>query len=189
MHAQPDARRRRAGGRPPVRCGPATVAASRLGECARWGDERLADVAGLSRLTLLAGRVVAAADAVAMPLFAATRAMPVPDGGEGAQAAVLIHLLRELRAGAMLVAARACGLTPVETIVAGPEGDKEALAFGWPPPFPPRARLMRRFTYADALADRIAGQAYATLPPTDRATLVTTLTALSRRDRGAINMS
>jgi hypothetical protein len=72
----------------------------------------------------------------------------------------------------MLVAARACGLTPVETIVAGPEGEKEALSFGWHPPFPPRARLMRRFAYADALADRIVGQAYLKLTPAERVELI-----------------
>jgi hypothetical protein len=155
--------------------GPAAVAAARLAECARWGDERLSDVDGVERLLALSERVIVAADAVAMPLFAATRAMPVPDGGIGARVAILTHLLRELRSGAMLVAARACGLTPVETIVAGPEGEKEALSFGWRPPFPPRARLMRRFAYADALADRIVGQAYLKLTAAERAELLTCL--------------
>ena len=83
----------------------------------------------------------------------------MPDGGAGARAAVLVHLLRELRAGALLLAARACGLSPVELVIAGPEGEEEALTFGWPPPFPARLPLLRRYSYADALTDRIVGQA------------------------------
>ena len=103
------------------------------------------------RATLRGGRTSAwsswpsgwssAADAVAMPLFAAARAMPAPDGGPGARAAVLAHLLREHRAGAMLVAVRACGLRPVEAIIAGPEGEQEAITFGWHAAVPdPRER-------------------------------------------------
>ena len=157
--------------------GSGEVAASRLAECARWGDEHLATAPALARLVALAERVVAAAEAVAMPLFAACRAMPKPDGGVGARAALLAHLLREHRAGALLVAARACGLSPVEMIIAGPEGEEEAVAFGWPPPYPARAPLLRRYVYAEALADRIAGQAFAALSATERGELVHLLQA------------
>jgi hypothetical protein len=157
--------------------GPSEVAASRLAECARWGDEHLADSAGLDQLVALAERVVDAADAVGMPLFAASRAMPRPDGAAGGRAAILIHLLRELRAGALLVAARACGLSPVQMIIAGPAGEEEAVAFGWPQPFPPRLPLLRRYAYADALADRIAGGAYAPLTPPERGELLAGLEA------------
>jgi hypothetical protein len=152
--------------------GAAEVAASRLAECARWGDERLSGLAAIDRLVGLAERYVAAADAVAMPLFAASRAMPMPDGGAGAQAAVFVHLMREHRAGALLVAARACGLSPVETLIAGPEGEVEALAFGWRPPFPARVPLLRRYSYAETLAHRLVGQAFAVLAAPDRAALV-----------------
>jgi len=156
--------------------GPATVAASRLAECARWGEERLSSVAD-ERVVELAERVVEFADAVAMPLFAATRAMPAPDGGAGARAAVLVHLLREHRASAMLVAIRACGLRPVEAIIAGPEGEQEAITFGWTPPFPTRVSVLRRYAYAEALADRIAGGAYAVLAPSERVELLQRLGA------------
>lgn len=151
--------------------GPATVAASRLAECARWGEERLGEVAD-ERMVELQERVVEHADAVGMPLFAATRAMPAPDGGAGARAAVLAHLLREHRAAAMLLAVRACGLRPVEAIIAGPEGEQEAITFGWTPPFPTRVSVLRRYAYAEALADRIAGTAYAVLDPAERVELL-----------------
>jgi hypothetical protein len=157
--------------------GPSEVAASRLAECARWGDEHLCDLPGLDRLVELAGRVVEGADAAALPLFAAGRAAPRPDGGAGARAAILTHLLRELRAGALLVASRACGLSPVELVIACQEGEEEAVTQGWQPPFPARITLLRRYAYADALADRIAGQAYAVLKPAERGELVAALTA------------
>jgi hypothetical protein len=156
--------------------GPAEVAASRLAECARWGDERLGSIPDLELLEGLAASVVIAADAVGMPLFAASRAMPVPDGGPGARVAVLVHLMSEHRAGALLLAVRACGLTPVEAIIAGPEGEEEAITFGWHPPFPSRSMLIRRYTYAEAIADRIVGESYASLSPDERRDLLRLLT-------------
>ena len=74
-----------------------------------------------------------------------------------------------------LLAARACGLSPVETIIAGPEGEEEAVTFGWHPPFPSRVSLVRRYAYAEAIADRIVGQAYATLAAEERRELSTLL--------------
>jgi hypothetical protein len=173
----------RAGWEAARKVGPGEVAASRLAECARWGDERLSNLPDLVRLVSLAERVVISADAVGMPLFAATRSMPVPDGGTAGRAAVLAHMMRELRAGALLIAARSCGLTAVETIIAGPEGEEEAITFGWQPPFPARTPLMRRFLYAEALADRIAGQAYASLRAAERLDLVRVLTAAADQIR------
>jgi hypothetical protein len=165
----------RAGWEAARKVGRAAVAAARLAECARWGDERLGDVPRIETLVGLAERVVVAADPVGMPLFAASRAMPVPDGGTGALAALLIHLIHEYRCGAMLLAARACGLSPVETVIAGPDGEAEAVTFGWHPPFPSRVTLVRRYAYAEAIADRIVGQAYATLSADERRELTALL--------------
>ena len=95
-----------------------------------------------------------------MPLFAAWRAMPLPDDSPGARAAVLAHLLREHRGAAHLLAVRASGLSPLEAIIAGPEGEAGATAFGWQPPFPPFEPLVRRRSWAEALTDRIAGEAF-----------------------------
>jgi hypothetical protein len=162
----------RAGWEAAGKVGPADVAAGRLAECARWGDEHLAACIGLPRLVSLAERVVSAADPSALPLFAAWRAMPMPDGGPGARAAILIHQLREHRAGATLLAIRCCGLTPVEALIAEPDGEAEAIALGWPPPFPARTPLIRRHAYAEALTNRLAGTAYATLTVPERTELV-----------------
>ncbi|WP_216592681.1 helix-turn-helix domain-containing protein [Verrucosispora sioxanthis] len=51
-------------------------AAARIAECCRWGEEVLGDLPRVDRLAVLVERAVAAADASAMPLFAAWRAMP-----------------------------------------------------------------------------------------------------------------
>ncbi|MBV1849124.1 SCO6745 family protein [Catellatospora tritici] len=154
---------------------PREVAAHMLAECCRWGSEHLDDAPKVDRLVELAEKTVLAADASGLPLFAAWRAMPVPDDGPGARAAVALHLLREHRAGALLLGVRAAGLSPVQALVAGPEGEAAAVAFGWQPPYPPVGPLLRRRAWADAVADRIAGQALAALPTPDRTDLVTLL--------------
>ncbi|HEX6872962.1 MAG TPA: hypothetical protein VF163_17840 [Micromonosporaceae bacterium] len=159
------------------KAGPAAVAAARVAECARWGDEHLSGLPELDRLVSLADRVVRAAEPAGLALFAAARAMPRPDAGPGGIAAVLCQLLQEHRAGALLIGVRACGLTAVEAMIAGPDGPAEAVASGWSPPFPPRLPLLRRFRYADALADRVAGQAYAVLTPAERMDLVGLISA------------
>ena len=155
--------------------GPTEVAACRLAECARWGDEHLAGLLGLRRLVTLCALVVEAVEGAGLPLFSACRAMPAPDAGPGGMAAILIHLMWEHRAGARLLATRACGLSPVESVIAGPEGEEEALAFGWQPPFPARQPLIRKHVYAEALTDRIVGRTLATLPGRDQAELLTLL--------------
>src|SRR5690606_2755234 len=121
------------------------VAAARLAECARWGADRLDETAD-ERLARLLTRVVARAGCTAMPVFAATRAAvtamldeePGRDSqGSGARVALLAHALAEQRSAAMLVACRAIGLGPVETLIAEPDGEQEAVVAGWTPPFPP----------------------------------------------------
>ena len=162
---------------------PAEVASACLAECRRWGDERLTDLPGLRRLIGLAERVVLAADAAGMPLFAAWRATPVPDAKPGAQAAVLLHLLREYRCSAHLLAVRASGMSPLEAIVAGPDGEAGAVAFGWQPPYPAIGPLLRRRVWAEAVTDKLVGQALRVLDPTERSELVTLLDAALARHR------
>jgi len=166
-----------------AKVGQAAVAEHRLAECCRWGAERLAGVPRLSRLVDLSEQVVLAADATAMPLFAAWRAMPLPDDREPARAAALMHLLAEFRSGAWLLATRACGLSSVEALVAGPQGTAEVVAYGWQPPYPAPGPLMRRYAYAEALANRIAGHAYLRLSAPERRELVGLLTTAREASR------
>jgi hypothetical protein len=160
---------------------PDVIAGHNLGECRRWGEENLATFYGVSRLVDLAERVVIDADAAGLPLFAAWRAMSADPTGSadppGARAAVLLHLLREHRGAAHILAVRASALSPLEAIVSGPDGEAGATAFGWQPPYPPFAPLVRKRAWAEALTDRIAGEAYRALDPGERAELVGLLTA------------
>jgi hypothetical protein len=71
-----------------------------------------------------------------------------------------MNLLRHYRAAAHLVAVRATGLTPVEAILTGDDGEAGAVAFGWQPPFPAPGPLMRKRAWAEALTDRIAGETF-----------------------------
>jgi hypothetical protein len=156
---------------------PEEIAAYNRAECCRWGREHLDGFYGLAKLVELAERVVVSAEPAGMPLFAAWRAMPVPDDALSARAAVLVHLLREHRGQAHLLAIRASGLTPLEAIISGPEGQTGATAFGWQPPFPAFEPLVRRRSWAEALTDRIAGDAFRALAPSERLDLVNVLDA------------
>lgn len=154
---------------------PPKVAEHMLAECCRWGSERLDDVPGVQRLVTLAEAVVLTADAPGLALFAAWRAMPVPVDGLGARAAVALHLMFEYRAGALLLGVRASGLSPVQALIAGPDGEAAAAAFGWQPPFPARIPLLRRRAWADAVADNLCGQALCVLPQRERGELLSLL--------------
>ncbi|WP_433370640.1 SCO6745 family protein [Actinoplanes sp. CA-142083] len=160
---------------------PMEVASWHLHELCKWGIEQLGGFPRLTRMLELAGRVVEAVDMAALPLFAAWRAMPVPDRAAGARAAFALHLLHEHRLGVHLVAVRASGLTPLQAIIAGPEGETGAVAFGWQPPYPPAGPIVRRLMWADSVADALAGQAYAALDMAERIELVGLLESLSQR--------
>ncbi|NJP32747.1 SCO6745 family protein [Micromonospora thermarum] len=162
---------------------PMRVATVTLGECCRWGDENLDSVPGAARLAVLLGRAVDAADATGMPLFAAWRAMPVPVRTAGGQVAVSLRLLREHFAGAHLLAVRAAGMTPLEAVLAGPEGEAGAVACGWPPPYPTVGPLVRRRLWAEAVTDRLTAPAFAALGPADGAELVDLLAAFRAHRR------
>jgi hypothetical protein len=160
---------------------PVEVATWHLHELCRWGGDQLGGFPRLSRLLDLSRRVVYAVDGAALPLFAAWRAMPVPDGSPGAQAAVMLHLLHEHRMGVHVVAVRASGLTPLQAIIAGPEGETGAVAFGWQPPYPPAGPIVRRLMWAESIADSLAGQAYGHLDRAERVEFIGLLESLRHR--------
>jgi hypothetical protein len=160
---------------------PMEVATWHLHELCRWGADQLGGFPRLGRLLELSRRVVTSVDGAGLPLFAAWRAMPVPDAAPGAQAAVMLHLLHEHRMGVHVVAVRAAGLTPLQAIIAGPEGETGAVAFGWQPPYPPAGPIVRRLMWAESVADALAGQGYAQLDREERVELIGLLTSLSHR--------
>ncbi|MEV0268908.1 hypothetical protein AB0H43_09050 [Hamadaea sp. NPDC050747] len=144
------------------------IAAERMAQCCRWGRDELTGLPGLPRFVVLTRRILRSADATAMPLYAAWRRMPVPDDAPAELAGVCLYLLTELRAGAALVAQTAAGLSPVQALLSGPEGEAGAVAYGWQPPYPAVGHLARRRVWADAVADRIVAGALAALTSLER---------------------
>ncbi len=126
--------------------------------CAAWGRHRLAGIDGIDRLVHLAERVVAAADPAGLPLFAGWRAEPRVDDAPG-RAMQLMHVLREWRGSAHVVAALASGLTPLEAILTK-DGPDRAKMFGWAEPFPDVSALVDRRNAAEDLTDRLCAPAY-----------------------------
>jgi hypothetical protein len=160
---------------------PSEVAKWHLSELCKWGADQLGGFPRLVRLLDLAGRVTDRVETAGLPLFAAWRAMPAPDVTPGARAAVLLHLLHEHRLGVHVMAVRASGLTPLEAIIAGPEGETGAVALGWQAPYPPAGPLIRRLIWAEAVADSLAGQAYAALDQAERVEFTGLLESLGHR--------
>jgi hypothetical protein len=163
---------------------PMEVASAQLAECCRWGVHHLGPAPQTGRLVELLDPVVAAADATGMPLFAAWRGMPVPAelaDERGARAAVDLYLLREHYIAAHLPAARVGGMTALETVLAGPDGEVNAAACGWPPPYPPIGPLVRRRLWAEAVTDRMVATAFVVLDTPARAELVELLTETRTR--------
>ena len=160
---------------------PSEVAVWHLHELCTWGTEQLGGFPRLSRLLELAGRIVDAVDPAGLPLFAAWRAMPLPDPAPGARAAFLLHLLHEHGQGVHVIAVRAGGLTPLEAIIAGPDGETGAVAFGWQPPYPPAGPLVRRLMWAEAVGHSMAGRAYEALDRAERVEFAGLLESLTHR--------
>ncbi|MEO6826336.1 MAG: hypothetical protein ABI170_03350 [Microbacteriaceae bacterium] len=128
-----------------------------------WGLRRLDRFPAADRLAELLEPLVAVAPATAAPLFAGWRALPLPADGP-ARVVHLLQVLREHRGAMHGVAVLACGLTPLEAILSGPEGVAGARYFGWPDPFPipsPAVRAAR--VRAERLTDALEGPVWARL--------------------------
>jgi len=109
--------------------------------CCAWGSAELArfDPARMARLDVLGRAIADAADGSIGAVFAGWRAQPQPDD-VNARVALTMHVLRELRGGAHIVAINACGLTPLDAVLASPappprSGPVWAEHLGWSGPF------------------------------------------------------
>lgn len=112
----------------------AAASAGRYGAaCAEFGRKRLAGFAGAARVSELAGQVADGVELTGLPLFAGWRTQPRPDDAEG-RAALLMHVLRELRGAVHLLAVVTTGLGPRGAVFAT-GGEELAKRFGWAEPF------------------------------------------------------
>lgn len=137
--------------------------------CCEWGSTELArfDQARMARLDELGRRIADQADGSLGAVFAGWRAQPQPDN-VGARVALTMHVLRELRGGAHIIAINACGITPLDAVLASSappprSGPVWAEHLGWTGPFgdPTAAREAR--AEAERLTSRMLEPIYGSL--------------------------
>ncbi|MFC4128370.1 SCO6745 family protein [Nocardia rhizosphaerae] len=162
----------------------AEAAAGYLEACHAFGRRKLTGFADADRLAALLRRVVAAAPAAGLPLFAGWRAMPVPADGPAA-VAQLTHVLRELRGGLHLLAVLANGLTPLQAIlIAGSpmsDGPTHAALLGWTGPFEEITDEHRaRWAAAEAATNDLIAPCFAVLDAAEQSELSTLMQAAHR---------
>ena len=144
----------------------AAAAAKRYGAaCAQFGRVRLDGFYGAARIGELAGRVADGADITGLALFAGWRNQPLPDDAAG-RAYFLMHVLRELRGSAHLVAVVATGLRPRAAVFTSGGADL-ANQYGWAGPYDDVAGVTKKA--AEALTDEILTRLYGAVLSADEA--------------------
>jgi hypothetical protein len=153
---------------------PRQVAHEYAGLCEAWGTAALAvfDQDRIYRLDELGRRVADAADGALGTVFAGWRVMPQPKE-VGARCALTMHVLRELRGGAHIGAVLACGITPLDAVLASPaapprSGPGWAEHLQWNGPFHPITDRMKAARLdAEALTSRMLIPAFSSLSPAE----------------------
>ncbi|MFG2972141.1 hypothetical protein ACGFYY_03910 [Streptomyces sp. NPDC048331] len=143
-----------------------------------WGRTHIPADVDVEHFNHLAQRLIEAADADALPLFAGWRAQACPDDDPAGAAMQRIHVLREHRGACHLVAVRRCGLSAAEAMVVN-LGVEQAAHYGWPDPRPLDATGIPRRQRAERITDEMQMPLYARLTDrerTDFARLVEALT-------------
>ncbi len=145
------------------------VADAYAGLCCAWGSAELArlDQARMTRLDVLGRTITDAADGSIGAVFAGWRAQPQPDD-VNARVALTIHVLRELRGAAHIVAIHACGLTALDAVLVSPAapprtGPVWAEHLGWSGPFAEAEGARQARAEAETLTSRILYPIYGSL--------------------------
>ncbi|MEV6595780.1 hypothetical protein AB0M36_02840 [Actinoplanes sp. NPDC051346] len=140
-----------------------------------WGDRSFAytDLDALGAIDTLGRRIVDAAPGALGALFAGWRQLPVPESLQG-RAALTIHLIRELRGAAHIAAVLACGLTPLDAILAAPHppprtGPAYAERMGYRGPFRDPEEVREQRLEAERLTASIIVPYFASLAPDELA--------------------
>jgi hypothetical protein len=152
-----------------------------------WSNAHLAAVPDAGRLADLLFRLIDAADASGLALFAGWKHAERPEG-ELARLGHALAVFREFRGGVHFAALRALGLSVAEAVVADPEGGRgRLLRTAWAPEaadaLVARAEakpdLRDRWARAEALTDERIDELLAqTLTPDERSELVDLLLRL-----------
>jgi len=146
--------------------------------CAEWGRRSFGSPEDAGRLADLLGTVLAAVDVAGLPLFAAWRAVAAagPDDGP-ARLALALQVAREHRGSAHLLAVVAAGIEPLQAVVSGRYGPRNAEFFGWPQPWPDPEVARVAMAEVEASTDGLVEPAYAVLSAAERAELMEGLRA------------
>jgi hypothetical protein len=145
------------------------VADAYAGLCCSWGSAELSrfDEARMARLDALGRSIADAADGSIGTVFAGWRAQAQPDDVY-ARVALTMHVLRELRGGAHIIAITACGITPLDAVLASPappprSGPVWAEHLGWKGPFGDAEWAREARMQAERLTSRILLPIYGSL--------------------------
>jgi len=144
--------------------------------CHDWGIAHYSGFEGAARLAELIEWIVDGTDVAGLSLYAGWRAVPLPDDPR-ARLAQLMHLLREHRGSLHIVAVVACGLSPLQAILAGKGGPGNATFFGWEEPFEDFSGHLIARSEAEALTDRLVSPAYDVLGHDERIEMLELLQA------------
>ncbi len=145
--------------------------------CSELFRSTYGDRPGLDRLVALLEPCVDGASALGLPLFAAWRVLPRPSDAAG-RVGLLLNLLREHRGSVHAAACAAVGIGPLEAIMAGAYGERNAQFFEWPEPYPDPAPLRATWEAAEELTSTAAAGPYTVLDPAERAELVALVRAV-----------
>ena len=137
--------------------------------CCRWGSTELAkfDEARMTRLDQLGRRIAKVADPSIGAVFAGWRAQPQPDDVNG-RVALTMQVLREMRGGAHIIAVNACGITPLDAVLASPapaprSGQPWAEHLGWTGPFKDADSSREARAEAERVTSRIIAPIYGSI--------------------------
>lgn len=149
--------------------------------CSAWGRRVFGEGTGVAadRLADLLVTAMGAAEPAGLPLFAGWRALLAdgPTDGPG-RLALALQVAREHRGGNHLVAVVATGVHPLQAVMSGRYGAKNAEFFEWPQPWPDPSLAKEQMAEAEAVTDRLVAPAYAALTADERAELTEGLRAL-----------
>jgi hypothetical protein len=121
-------------------------------QVADFGSKYLAGAEGVARIAELGEKVIAAAPAGGLPMFAGWRAMPLASDAAG-RALQVMFVLRELRGDVHFNALSLSDITPVEAhMLHG--GEDYTRMFGWPEPFADGASKRHRYDEVEEATNR-----------------------------------
>jgi len=155
----------------PPHLSPSAIHAAYAERCMAWGRDVLSafDPARMARLDELGRRVADGASPALGVVFAGWRAKPQPDH-IGERVALTTQVLREMRGAAHLVAIQACGLSPLDAVLASPappprSGPEWAHHLRWTGPFRDPAEMRDARLDAERLTTTIMERHLAVLDP------------------------